>query len=53
MANVKSDYQAPIDTAKFWQALSSYAGRVAQSDDPKAHQSAAETLRKELKQVKR
>jgi len=33
-------------------ALRSYAGRVAQSDDPKQHQEAAQQLQKNLRQVK-
>lgn len=36
-------------TQRLWLALSSFAGRVAQSDDPKAHQSAAQRLQADLR----
>ena len=41
------------NAVRLWQALRSFAGRVAQTDDPKVHQSAAQCLQAELRKVAR
>ncbi len=38
-----------VDAQKLLQALSSYAGRIAKTDDPKEHQKAGTILQHELK----
>jgi hypothetical protein len=38
-----------IDAHRLLQAISSFAGRVSATDDPKLHQKAAQQLRQELR----
>jgi len=40
------------DATKLGEAIAAYAGRVARTDDPKAHQQAAQTLQAHLKQAR-
>lgn len=41
-----------IDAARLLQAMSSFAGRIAQTDDPKRHQQAAQQLQRDLRESK-
>jgi len=46
---LKDSQSVRIDAAKLLQAFESFAGRVASTDDPKAHQKAGVILQRELK----
>jgi hypothetical protein len=48
--NMKEPLQ--IDAARLLQAMSSFAGRIAQTDDPKRHQQAAQQLQRDLRESK-
>lgn len=44
--------QPDCEAQRLWQALSSFAGRMAKTDDPREHQDAAVRLREELREHK-